>query len=148
MSSRGRSLVRYNAYEVERLPAPSEAFRIRSALMADPRPSQMSESTETDESFVAEVSDLGGTNRRRSRRAAFWSARPLRENSLTLRQRLVRTLWMMATIVLALLVVTLSLYGLPDLHLFERQPPQPLTVQVDTGAISFLLDMTWSPDSK
>ncbi|HLZ23805.1 MAG TPA: hypothetical protein VKQ30_16965 [Ktedonobacterales bacterium] len=104
--------------------------------------------TETDESFVAEISDLRTSGWRPIAGVVFWSARPLAGKRFSLHQRIVRALSAVGAVVLMLLAITVSMYGLPNLHLFERQLPQPLALSVDTGAISFLVDMAWSPGGK
>jgi hypothetical protein len=104
--------------------------------------------TDTDESFVAEVSDLPTSRERRGRRSALWSARPLTGAGLSVRQRISRTLSTTAAIALAVLAIIVSMHGLPSLHLFERQPPRPTALHVSSADLSFLQDMAWSLDSK
>ncbi|MGH2517384.1 MAG: hypothetical protein ACRDHP_17180, partial [Ktedonobacterales bacterium] len=106
-------------------------------------------STETDESFVAEVSDLRDTERRPLRRGAFlWSARPLAGKQLTARQRLRRSLSASLAVALALLAIVISVRGLPDFRLFQAPPPSPTALRVSGADMSFLQDMAWSPDSR
>lgn len=110
--------------------------------------SGLSQPNEAEDSFDAEVSDLRDVSRQRARHVAVWSALPLPDSRLSPRQRLTRGMTSTATILFALLALIIGMRGLPNLHLFERQPQPPLTLRTDPGAISFLLDMAWSPDSK
>lgn len=113
-----------------------------SEAIPPPQPSEL------DETFVAEVSDLRGTEPRPARRLAIWSARPLAGTGLTPRQRLRRTLSAVLAVALALLTIAISVRGFPQLHLFERQPPQPGALRVSGADMSFLQDMAWSLDGK
>lgn len=101
-----------------------------------------SQPSDTDDSLLVEVSDL--------RIPEDQPARPLVPRRLTTRQRLRRVLSAALAVALALLAITISVRGfaLPNLHLFERQPPRPIALSVSSADMSFLEDMAWSPDGR